>query len=133
MKNVESAGGVVVNKEGLVLLVKNIKTGSWSFPKGHVDPGEDFLETAKREVHEESGISRLRFIEELGAYKRKGSAIYKPEMKTIHLFLFRTAQSKLKPIDPENPEAKWVPKDKVAGSLTYKEDKKFFLSVISRI
>ena len=30
----------------------------WSFPKGHVDPGESDYETALRETVEESGFSR---------------------------------------------------------------------------
>lgn len=33
----------------------------WDFPKGEVEEGEDPLETAKREVKEEAGISELRF------------------------------------------------------------------------
>ena len=28
----------------------------WSIPKGEVKPGEDFLEAAKREFHEEVGV-----------------------------------------------------------------------------
>ena len=36
----------------------------WDFPKGHVDPGEDDLSAALRELHEETGIdpSRARVV-----------------------------------------------------------------------
>ena len=30
--------------------------GTWVFPKGHIDPGEDALEAAVREVEEEAGV-----------------------------------------------------------------------------
>lgn len=59
-----SAGGVVLfgaTEEGLrkVLLVapKGQYGGySWTFPKGRVDEGESIVQTAKREVREETGI-----------------------------------------------------------------------------
>jgi bis(5'-nucleosidyl)-tetraphosphatase len=35
--------------------------GYWDFPKGEIDPGEDALETARREVVEETGLTDLRF------------------------------------------------------------------------
>ena len=41
--------------QGDVLLLKH-KSGSWVFPKGHVEPGETFLEAALREVEEEAGV-----------------------------------------------------------------------------
>ena len=49
------AGGVVRNAQGEVLLLKH-KSGSWVFPKGHIDPGETALEAALREVEEEAGV-----------------------------------------------------------------------------
>ena len=52
---VKGAGGLVFNKQGQVLLLAN-KQGEWLFPKGHIDNGESHLETALREVAEETGI-----------------------------------------------------------------------------
>lgn len=52
---VEGAGGVVLNDEGMVLLIRH-RNGSWVFPKGHVEPGESKAETAMREVEEEAGV-----------------------------------------------------------------------------
>ena len=52
---IEGAGGVVFNDRQQVLLIRQ-RDGSWVFPKGHIDPGEDPLSTALREVEEEAGV-----------------------------------------------------------------------------
>ena len=135
-KHTESAGGVVLNKDGLVLVVSQ-RGGSWSLPKGHIDPGENALEAAQREIAEESGVDQLELIMEIGNYSRyrigKNSGEDLTEMKTIHMFLFRTDQIRLKPTDPKHPEARWVDKEAVAGLLTHPKDKEFFLNVKDKI
>lgn len=132
MKHTETAGGVVLNKDGLVLVV-NQNSNSWSLPKGHIDPGEDKLTAAKREIYEESGIKDLELIKEFPGYERYKIGLDggedKSELKTIYMFLFKTKEEKLKPIDPGNPEALWIPKEKVAEMLTHMKDKEFFLSI----
>jgi len=39
MKETKSAGGVVINNHGRILVVSQ-KGTSWSLPKGHIDEGE---------------------------------------------------------------------------------------------
>ena len=126
----QSAGGVVININGEILIV-NQKGTSWSLPKGHVEKGEDFLTAAKREIYEESGLKQLEYISELGSYQRykihDQGGEDKSEFKTIHMFLFKTLEVELRPQDPENPEARWVKKDEVANLLTHPKDREFFL------
>jgi diadenosine hexaphosphate hydrolase (ATP-forming) len=55
---VEGAGGVVINDEGQVLLIRH-RNGTWVFPKGHVEPGESKVDTAVREVEEEAGVQAV--------------------------------------------------------------------------
>lgn len=132
-KIVESAGGVVLNPRGDVLVV-NQNQDSWSLPKGHIDPDENALEAAKREIYEESGVKTLHFVRALGSYERprigKGGGSDLSEIKRITLFLFTTTQKTLHPVDPQNPEARWVPRSKVASLLTHPKDKSFFRSVL---
>jgi len=132
-KETHSAGGVVMNNQRKILVVSQRGT-SWSLPKGHIDPGEDAFTAAKREILEESGISDLKLIKELGHYQRYkigpgGVGEDRSEIKNIHMFLFRTSQDILKPLDSHNPEARWVGIDNVADILTHPKDKEFFLKI----
>lgn len=130
------AGGVVLNPSGEVLVV-NQQGRSWSLPKGHIDPGEDSLAAAKREIYEETGVSDLQLVKELGTYERykigKDGGDNLSEFRTHTIFLFTTTQTDLHPRDPKNPEARWVPKEEVASLLTHRKDKEFFLSILSAL
>jgi 8-oxo-dGTP pyrophosphatase MutT (NUDIX family) len=54
------AGGVVVRRDGETLrylvVTSNTESRSWVLPKGRIEPGEAPVETAHREVLEESGV-----------------------------------------------------------------------------
>jgi hypothetical protein len=45
------------------------------------------------------------------------------------MFLFRTREKLLKPVDRDNPEARWVERSKVPLLLTHERDKEFFRGV----
>lgn len=131
MKKTISAGGVVVNEKGEILIVSQ-RGNSWSLPKGHVERDEDILAAAKREIYEESGVNDLKYIKKLGYFERY--RINDPsELKEIHIFHFVTSQIELKPVDVHNPEAIWVGKDKVTQYLTSPIDKEFFESIKAQI
>lgn len=135
-KETRSAGGVVLNSKGEVLVVSQ-RGVSWSLPKGHIEVGEEVLAAAKREIYEESGVADLELVKELGTYQRnrisKDGDDDVSELKNITLFLFTTAQTAIKPVDPDNPEARWVHADVVAELLTHQADKDFFLRIKKEI
>ena len=61
-----SCGGVVIFRGKILLLYKNFKNRyeGWVLPKGTVEKGEKHVETALREVFEESGVKAtvMRYI-----------------------------------------------------------------------
>lgn len=133
----KTAGGVVLHKDGVILVV-NQNGNSWSFPKGHIEEGEDALTAAKREIKEEAGVTQLEYIGDMGTYSRYkiGKNVNEDdisEVKHITMFLFRTDQEKLQPIDSDNPEARWVAREDVVNLLTHKKDKEFWLSVKDKL
>lgn len=136
MKETQSAGGVIQNLQGHILVVSQHGT-SWSLPKGHIEVGEEKLEAAKREIYEETGITDLKYIQDLGSYWRykisKNGGEDTSEKKTIFFYHFSTTQIELSPVDSDNPEARWVPKDEVANLLTAQKDKDFFISIVDKI
>ena len=130
MLRTQGAGGVVIQKKSREVIVVEQLNGSWSLPKGHIDPGEDVLEAAKREVKEETGVTKLELIRKIGSYSRYKIALDGgddiSELKTITMFLFETDEEKLLPQDMDNPSAIWMDKKKVVDRLTHYKDKEFF-------
>ena len=136
MKYTHSAGGVVINRDGKILIVSQ-RGKSWSLPKGHLNKNEDHLTAAIREIHEESGISELTLIKEIGAYTRykigKEHLEDHKELKTITLFLFTTNQMELIPIDKKHPEALWIDAPQIIQMLSHPKDKEYFASILEMI
>ena len=61
---------------------KNKDEGAWSIPKGEVEPGEDLLDTAKREFEEETAITPAGPFIALSPVKQKGG-------KIVHAWAFK--------------------------------------------
>ncbi|MBP3655133.1 MAG: NUDIX domain-containing protein [Clostridia bacterium] len=53
-----SCGAVVFTRRGgqILYLIAQEQSGAYSFPKGHMEPGETEEETARREIFEETGL-----------------------------------------------------------------------------
>ena len=67
MVEATSCGGVVIFRGKILVLYKNIKNKyeGWVLPKGTVEAGEEFKETALREVKEEAGVdaSIIKYVD----------------------------------------------------------------------
>ena len=132
MAAVSVAGGVVVSSKGQILIVSHHGYDWWSLPKGHVEADEDLLTAARREIYEESGVKQLEYVAELGSYERMGGKKLN-ELKRITIFLFKTEEVKLQPLDSANPEARWVNPEEVVNLLTHEKDKEFWLGIKDKI
>lgn len=106
-----------------VLLIKHRSGGYWGFPKGHQETGESPLETAERELLEETGLTvvKLLFNQPLSEryhFTVKGTLIE----KSVHYFIEEvTGEVSLQTV--EVLEANWLPIAKVNDILTYPSSK----------
>ena len=60
-------GIILLNHENNIFVGKRIDNpkNSWQMPQGGVDQNENFLQAAKRELEEETGIKSIKLIKEL--------------------------------------------------------------------
>ena len=135
-----SAGGIVLNGEGKLALVEQ-HGNSWSFPKGGIEAGEDALAAAKREIFEETGLSDLHLLEELGSYERYSigpdgtSENTEWGLRRRTLFLFTTGEKefRMQPDDKEITQMKWVTVDEALALLSHPKDKAFLESSRAKV
>lgn len=131
-----SAGGVVVNARGEIALVLQ-QNGSWSLPKGGIEEGEERADAARREIREETGLENVTYVETLGSYTRYAiddtGAEDKRQLKRITVYLFRTDETDLHPMDPRIREARWVTPADAVELLSSPKDQDFLASVRHRL
>ena len=91
MKEATSCGGIVIYRGKILVLYKNFYDHyhGWVLPKGTVEPGEAFEDTAKREVKEEGG-SKADVIKFIGDTHFNFRAGYEEISKTVHWYLMQT-------------------------------------------
>ena len=133
MKQTYSAGGIIINKHNEILLI-NEGDGFWGLPKGRIKNNEEILAAARREIKEETGLTRLEFVKELGTYQRHPviSGIEDPkELKNITLFLFRTDEL-IPPANEEDNECAWFSLEDAANKLSHPEDRKLFINAVAK-
>lgn len=120
--DVRAAGGVVIRREGLerarTAVIHRPKYMDWSLPKGKLEPGEDWLEAALREVQEEIGW-RSKPLAELPpvAYRdRKG------RKKLVRYWLMKPLEGRFEP-HGEVDELRWLTRREATSLLTYDHDR----------
>ena len=105
-----SAGGLVINNNNDFLLIQ--RKGKWDLPKGRLETNENLLETAKREISEETGLEE-KF---LNLISKLDPTVYtkKQQLRQANWFLFRyeDANAYLFPQTSEGiTMCKWVSQD----------------------
>lgn len=127
VKRARSAGGVVFRRVGdqLEVLVLQHEGGKWMLPKGTIESGETPEAVALREVREETGVSNVRVVTDLG--QERYSFFWRTEDtfydKTVHYFLLEFLGGE--DPSPQREEgfvaAEWVPVDEAMTRIKYKE------------
>lgn len=93
-----SCGGVVIFRGKILLLYKNYKNKyeGWVLPKGTVEEGEDYKETASREVLEETGVNAA-IIKYVGKSQYTFSIPDDTVIKEVHWYLMMSDNYYSKP------------------------------------
>ena len=133
MQPVTSAGGVILDSEGKVLILRRKTEGTWVLPKGRVEPGETLKQTALREVEEETGLRELRIIKEIGLVRyvffwRPDNVNYK---KTVHYFLMRLTNEDAKDmnLEPSFAGHTWLDVKEAVKALTFDNDRRIVRAI----
>ena len=123
----ERSCGVVLFRKtngGIKYLVLSNERGRWEFPKGHVERGESEERTARRELFEEAGISKVDLFEGFRQtfsyyFRDKEGRIVKKE---VVFFLGETKDEDVK-ISNEHTGFKWVSFSEGLRVLSFKNSK----------
>lgn len=87
-------GIALFNREGRVFLGECIPDGpeyvlpgyEWQMPQGGVDPGEDIVSAARRELAEETGVKSVRFLAATDEWWRYDFPPYTPTGHRLEAF-----------------------------------------------
>ncbi len=125
MKKEKSCGCIIIEK-GKVLLIQQTR-GHWGFPKGHVESGETEIETAKREVKEETNLDveideNKRYIMEY--ITDKGT------LKQVVLFIARKTSENEKCQESEIKSMKWMTYEDAIKTITYDNTRELFNRIL---
>ena len=132
MKFEKSCGAIIVRKNDdtfETLLIKMVK-GHWSFPKGHVENDETEVETALREIKEETNLDVIidtRFRE---------ITTYSPCPGVLKDVIFFIAMAKTNDVvvqETEVESAMWVELNEAIDIVTFECDRQILKKAIKYV
>ncbi len=115
-------GIILLNDKNNVFVGKRIDNpkNSWQMPQGGVDENEDFLQAAKRELEEETGVKSVKLIKELDGWFKydlpeyllgklwKGKYRGQKQKWFVMKFIGKSSEINVKTKNPEFFEWKWI-------------------------
>ena len=115
-------GIVLLNHENNIFVGKRIDNpqNSWQMPQGGVDQNEDFLQAARRELEEETGIKSVKLIKALDGWLNydlpqnllgklwNGKYRGQKQKWFVMKFLGKTGEINVKTKNPEFFDWKWI-------------------------
>ena len=115
-------GIILLNDKNKVFVGKRIDNpkNSWQMPQGGVEENEDFLQAAKRELEEETGVKSVKLIKELDGWFKydlpeyllgklwEGKYRGQKQKWFVMKFLGKSSEINVKTKNPEFFEWKWI-------------------------
>ena len=127
----KSCGIVLFHSDDFLVIQHSTESneveGHWDFPKGHIENNETELETATRELHEETGIDNFRLIDNFRhkiTYNVNKNSKLIP--KEVIFFLAESFTKSIK-LSSEHQNYIWLNFDLAHDRLTYANAKDVLL------
>lgn len=125
MKNIYSSGIITYIKEGskIEYLLLQYLGGHWDFPKGKIEIGESKLETAIRELHEETGLTaEIHPGFEISYTYSFKDRLKQPVSKTVYFYVGRVTDRTVI-LSHEHEGFRWLDYEQALYQLTYENAK----------
>ena len=133
----EKSCGLVLFNSNKVLLLKYYTNGisgeggHWDFPKGHVESNETEIETAVRELEEETGITDIKILD--GFRHSINYTLFRksvPISKEVIFFLASTVEKRVE-LSSEHIDYAWLDFEKAIVKLTYDNARQILKKAVS--
>jgi 8-oxo-dGTP pyrophosphatase MutT (NUDIX family) len=116
-----SAGAVIFRRESekIFFLLLHYHGGHWDFAKGKVEEGEKLIETARREIGEETGITNVVISSD---FHEEIKYTFSHEQKIIHkkvIFFLAETETKDVTISHEHIDHVWLTFEDAMNKITY--------------
>ncbi len=116
-------------KEEFLLVKANNKFGHFSFPKGHQEVNESFLDTAKRELKEETSLSCEKVFDDvifIDRYTREDNGF----KKEIYYFIALVGSKKVVLQKEEISDYIWSDETNILKKISYDSTRNIFYKVL---